>query len=186
MSYTLPRPSFGVTHPDLPSGGVCTSVKRADRTARVVPHFGAPEDERWIPVAELIRDYAWDGKSSWDPEDYAVGRATRPRGRPAKYPWHEWLDGEVHVIEVPAGLNEASFLANLRSRAREVGEPLTTWLPDGRIQLQVRPDPAKTPLTADDLLQAITTAVAEAGNDWPRACELLLDRYRVTRRRLAP
>lgn len=182
----LPRPTFEVTHDSLPTGGVITAIRRADKLARLVPHHGEVGDDQWITLRNLVQFYGWEGKESSDPEDYRLTRSPLPRGRPTKYPWHEWLNGDEHLITIPDDVNEASFVANMRARARRAGLiPAVDWEPDGRVRFSARASNYQPPLSAPDLLNAIVEATREADGDWEAACDLLTTRYDVRRRREA-
>lgn len=62
-------------------------------------------------------------------------------GRPAKYPWKEWMDGGIHTIDVDASdrVEVKRRRAMLHQRAREHGMRVVTRLTlEGQLAFQFK------------------------------------------------
>lgn len=93
--------------------------------------------------------------------------APRRTGRPPKYPWDTWLDGEVHTLQPGVDFRVSSYNMRrqilLEARKREI--VVETAVKQGWIQ--IRPGEAKTPDRTDwDAVFEQDPAVLEQGTDF--------------------
>lgn len=107
-------------------------------------------------------------------------------GRPAKYPWDTWLDGERHVLEpgIDFKVPTYSMRRQILLEARKRGLPVSTRVAKGWIEITVRLATADPGARTDwDAVFRQDPALLEHGTDFTGSVETMVSAARHAARR---